>query len=116
MPGSTAKYGLQYPLANDTLTTGPGTFQNLATRLDLLRGEVGSTSLNVTSAGASASVAVAFSRTYSAPPRVFLQMTGAPSGFTWVTPFPGAITVSGFTLAVRAAVVGIHVIDWLVYP
>lgn len=114
MTTTTPKYALPYPDPNDPVANGDDTVKALAQRADLVLGESGSVGITIVANGTTG-VPLVFSRNYGALALVVtMTLRGAPSGFTWATPFVTGQSGAGFTANVRGAVAGLYTFDWTV--
>lgn len=114
MSALTNKYAIPYAVPTDAPANFPALMQTMAERLDLLQGEVNSTTINVAAANTTYTVRVNYSRAYTGlGPRAFLSLLGAQTGPTVV--WASAQDDTGFTLGVRSTVAaGNTVIQWKV--
>lgn len=116
MPSSTAKYGVPYPTGADPVADGDNTIQSLATRVDLLLGEVGTANITPSAVDTTTTLRVNYSRSYAAlaplvpqPIAVINEMVAvAGTVHLWTS----AHDATGFTLNVRSSSVATRNVKW----
>lgn len=100
MPATTPTHQIPYPLPTDPIANGAALIAQLAARIDELEGERGTIVVTPDGSGATTSVNVGFSRTYSVAPDVQVVSLSVqnPGGAGW---WINNRTASGFVFNIR---------------
>lgn len=122
MTDATSQHELPYLEPSDTLAIADNVVRDLAERLDLLLGEIGTTVVTVAAADTNQTERVDYAREYAAPsgtpalgtPNAFLTLGTAAGSGGDVTLWSVGHDATGFTLGIRAGTAGTYTVRWAV--
>lgn len=116
MPGTTSKYGIEYPVGTDPVADADQTIKAAADRLDLLLGESGVTTITPTAADTTTTLRVNYSRSYAAlaplVPRATAHVNESYAVATVVNVWTTAEDATGFTLNIRSSGTAARSVKW----
>lgn len=115
MTATTNKYGLTYPTGSDAVPDLDTIVQDLAERMELVHGEIGSRVMVVVTADVNQTQRVNYSRSYAAlapiVPVAFATLNSSPAG-GHVTVWTTGHDAEGFTLGIRASTSNPFTVNW----